>query len=174
MLDLSRMNSETLRIDRMPTHVDEFVLSTVESLGPTARERNQKLRFESGTRNVTINADKGRLIQVLSNLITNASKYSPDGTSIDVRTAQADGWVEISVSDSGCGMDESELRMLFSPFYRSSRNEVQSQSGTGLGMSISRTLVELHGGEINVESQINIGTKVRVRIPHDADSDDPE
>jgi PAS domain S-box-containing protein len=165
MLDMSRLSSKSLRIDRLPVEIDEIVQSTVESLGPTARERQQSLGIRSETAGVWIDADKGRLVQVLSNLITNACKYSPDDSSIEISTAVKDESVVLRVKDSGFGMSSEDLRMIFSPFYRSNRDEIQTQSGTGLGMAISKTLVELHNGQIEIDSTLNVGTTVTVTIP---------
>ena len=165
MLDMSRLNSSTLRIERAPIEIDELVRSTAESLEPTARERQQSIEIRSETKGVLIDADKGRLVQVLSNLITNASKYSPDNSSIKVCSEINDGTLELRVVDTGFGMSSEDLRMVFSPFYRSTRDEIQSRPGTGLGMAISKTLIELHDGQIEVDSTINVGTTVTVKIP---------
>ncbi len=165
MLDMSRLSSRSLRIDRSSVEVDEMILSSIESLEPTAREGNHVLNFTSRTEGLSIDADKGRLVQVLSNLLTNACKYSHDGTQINVSTSTDGESVELKVSDSGFGMSAVDLKGLFSPFYRSLRDEVRVQAGTGLGMSISKTLVELHDGSIEVESVIDEGTTVTVKLP---------
>lgn len=165
MLDMSRLNSRSLRMDRASVEVDEMILSTIESLEPTARERNHLLNFSSNTEGLVIDADKSRLIQVLSNLLTNACKYSPDGTQIDISTGTDGEWVVLKIADYGFGMSSVDLNGLFSPFYRSGRDEVRAQAGTGLGMSISKTLVELHDGIIEVESVLDEGTTVTVRLP---------
>ncbi len=165
MLDISHLNSRSLRIDRVPVEVDEMIASAVESLEPSLNERGQSLTFSSGTMGVWINADEGRLIQLLSNLITNACKYSPDGEEIEIRTDSDGESIEVRIVDSGYGMSSADLNMLYSPFYRSDRDEIRTQSGTGLGMSISKTLVELHDGTIGVESALNEGTTVTVKLP---------
>ncbi|MBN4064760.1 PAS domain S-box protein [Dehalococcoides mccartyi] len=166
MLDMSLVNSRLHRIDKLPVEIDEIVNSTVESLDPTIRERNQKIVVKSNTKGIWVNADRGRIAQVLSNLITNASKYSPRNTSIEIYTESDEESLQITVCDFGYGMSENELKMVFSPFYRSDRDEIRAQAGTGLGMSISKTLVELHDGNIEVESELNVGTTVRVRLPN--------
>ncbi|NQW21031.1 MAG: PAS domain S-box protein [Chloroflexi bacterium] len=165
VLDMSRLNSRSIRIDLAALDVDAMVRSIGESLGPTAREREQTITIESNTKDVWINADKSRLIQVFSNLITNACKYSPKGSRINILTTTDGKSVEFCVVDSGYGMSAADLRSAFSPFYRSERDEIRAQSGTGLGMSISKTLVELHDGQIDVQSEINVGTTVTVKIP---------
>jgi PAS domain S-box-containing protein len=165
MLDMSQASNNSLNINRVPFEINEMINAVVESLIPTARERSQSISVRLGTAGVWIDADKDRLTQVLSNLVTNASKYSPEKHSISIETRSAAGKLEIKVSDSGYGMAKEDLRMLFAPFYRSNREEIRNATGTGLGMSISKTLVELHGGEIEVESRLNRGTTVRVHIP---------
>ncbi len=165
MLELSRASGSDLRIDRFPLEVDEMVRSVVESLTPTARERRQTIIINSKTSGVWISADRDRLVQVLSNLITNACKYSPDRSSIEIHTCSDGGSLEIKVIDNGYGMSEEDLQMLFSPFFRSDREEIRNESGTGLGMTISKTLVELHNGEISVESKMGGGTIVQIQLP---------
>jgi len=166
MLDMSRLNNSSLRIDRLPMELDEMIDSVLESLEPTAAERNQSLAFQSGTVGIWIDADNGRLIQVVSNLITNASKYSTEGSLVEISTKLVGNDVELIVADSGYGMSPEELAMLFTPFYRSGRDEIMMQPGTGLGMSISKTLVDLHDGEIEVESTLHEGTTVTVKFPN--------
>jgi PAS domain S-box-containing protein len=168
MLDLSRVNSSSLRLEIMPLEIDEMINSVVESLAPTTRERGQTIRFDSGTEGVWIHADTDRLVQILSNLLTNASKYSPHDTEVAIETTSDVDHIEWVVKDSGYGMSAEDLQLVFEPFFRSDRQEIRNQMGTGLGMPISKTLVELHGGQIDIESSLESGTVVRVRLPRSA------
>jgi PAS domain S-box-containing protein len=165
MLDITRLNNKNLRIDIVPLEIDEIVGSVIASLAPTANERSQQFVIESDTQDVWLNADADRLTQILSNLVVNACKYSPSGTTINISTVSEEGCLIVEVSDEGYGMSEEELELLFSPFARSSRKEIQRETGTGLGMSITKTLVELHGGSIVATSAINVGSVVSVSLP---------
>ncbi|MBN4064759.1 GAF domain-containing protein [Dehalococcoides mccartyi] len=165
MLDYSQMSSYQLKLDKTEFEIHSLLESVVESLGPTARQRNQILSIEPHTAPVWISADHGRIVQVISNLITNSCKYSPPSTRITLSVFSASGKVSISVSDQGVGIPPGDLENIYSPFFRSSQIEVREEMGTGLGLAISKTLVSLHHGSIGAISELNVGTKITVTLP---------
>ena len=112
-----------------------------------------------------IDADHGRIVQIISNLITNSCKYSPPGTKITIKVRSESDQVAITISDQGVGIPPEDLVSIFSPFFRSNQLEVREQNGTGLGLAISKTLVELHDGRIEVKSVVNEGTQITVTLP---------
>lgn len=112
-----------------------------------------------------VRADFDRIVQVLTNLIGNAIKYSPDGDEVTVSGQVIDGFVEISVSDSGIGISAEELSGLFDKFYRTRDAKDRHISGTGLGLYISKHLVELHEGTLDVESEAGRGSTFTVKLP---------
>ncbi len=114
---------------------------------------------------VPLRADPARVEQVLSNLVSNALKYSPAGTRVDVAVWSQGEEVLFSVTDLGIGLSAEEKRHLFAPFRRSS-NARERAPGVGLGLSVSRRIVEAHGGRIEVDSQPGRGSTFRVRLPH--------
>jgi PAS domain S-box-containing protein len=119
----------------------------------------------------TMFADERWLRRALTNIFTNAIKYSPPGSLIRVRIVQSSASLEISVQDEGYGIPEPDLQKLFEPFHRGSN--VEHISGTGLGLSIVKQAVELHGGNINVHSQLGIGTEFTLSFPIDPVGDRP-
>ncbi|MDQ3991869.1 MAG: PAS domain-containing sensor histidine kinase, partial [Actinomycetota bacterium] len=110
-------------------------------------------------------ADRAMLIQILTNLISNAVKYSSDGSPVAVTVRPSSGAVAIEVADRGVGMDDREVSRLFTKFFRSEREEVRNAPGTGLGLYITRSLVEMQGGRIEVASELGEGTTFTVTLP---------
>ncbi|MBZ4421346.1 HAMP domain-containing sensor histidine kinase [Myxococcus sp. RHSTA-1-4] len=113
---------------------------------------------------VLVRADAARLEQVLHNLVSNALKYSPAGSRVDVAVRREDGEVLLCVTDQGIGISEEEKRLLFAPFQRAG-NARQRAPGVGLGLSVARRIVEAHGGRIEVDSKPGVGSVFRVRLP---------
>jgi PAS domain S-box-containing protein len=165
MLDFSSMSSDQLRLDKTEFEIHSLLDSVVESLEPTAEQRSQTLAIEPHTGPIWINADHGRIIQVLSNLITNSCKYSPPSTRVTVNVDSQDGQLILVVSDQGIGIPQENLDEIFSPFFRVDQTEVREEIGTGLGLAITKTLVELHGGNIEASSKLNVGTDITVALP---------
>jgi signal transduction histidine kinase len=102
---------------------------------------------------------------VLDNLISNALKFTPSGGRVDVRLSAADGTAVIEVQDTGLGIAEDEQEQLFERFFRSAQATRNAIPGTGLGLTISKAIVERHGGQIELESSEGVGTTVRVCLP---------
>jgi signal transduction histidine kinase len=113
---------------------------------------------------VLVRADPARLEQVLHNLVSNALKYSPAGSRVDVAVVREGGEAFLSVTDQGIGISEDERRLLFAPFQRAG-NARQRAPGVGLGLSVARRIVEAHGGHIEVDSRPGAGSVFRVRLP---------
>jgi signal transduction histidine kinase len=113
---------------------------------------------------VVVRCDGTRLEQVLHNLVSNALKYSPTGSSVELRVAQEGEEAVLSVVDQGIGISSEELRHLFAPFRRTSRAR-EVAPGVGLGLSVARRIIEAHGGRIEVDSRPGAGSTFRVRLP---------
>lgn len=165
MLDFSRLSAEKLNLTSTEFEVHSLVDSVVESLQPTATQNHQTLKISAHRSQVWVNADFGRMTQVLSNLVANSCKYSPPGTSITVAILASEGEVELIVSDEGYGISAEDLSHIFEPFFRSSNKDIRNKAGTGLGLTISKTLVELHGGQIKATSTAGAGTSFNVTLP---------
>jgi signal transduction histidine kinase len=111
--------------------------------------------------------DEGRAVQILGNLLSNASKYSPHGGRITIGLAlsEQEGFVRVAVADTGVGIAPDEQRHVFTPFFRARSAGQSGARGIGLGLYITRLLVEIHGGQIWFESAINGGTTFFVTFP---------
>jgi signal transduction histidine kinase len=115
-----------------------------------------------------LNVDLRAMKQVLVNLLSNAIKYTPPGGRIDLRFAPHDDGAVIEISDTGIGMSAEDLRVAFEPFGRAGGREARRQQGTGLGLSLARALVRLHGGELTLASQLDFGTTATITLPSSA------
>ncbi len=170
-LDLSKLEAGRVELSRAPTDVGELVRSTVENFGPLAKSKNVVLNYEVDTSLPAIDADARRLDQVLNNLVSNAVKFTGEGGSIQIhaRHDQRNGIV-VQVQDSGVGISQDDITNLFQKYQQSASGKTSEHKGTGLGLVISKMIVEAHGGKIWVESEEEKGTTFTFTLPVDADS----
>jgi signal transduction histidine kinase len=133
------------------------------------RERAQshgiKLALEVAPELDTVVADERKLKQVVVNLLANAVKFTPDGGTVSVRAARENGEVRLSVHDTGIGIAAADHQRIFEEFQQASHQGERSREGTGLGLSLSKRMVELHGGTISVESAPGKGSTFTVALP---------
>jgi signal transduction histidine kinase len=164
LLFVARLDATGLQLQYTRVDVDAVVQECVESVGALARTRGIELRAEPG--NVpSIRADRERLTQLVSNLISNAIKFTPAGGTVTARTFADGDKVAIQVEDTGIGIPSGEQDRLFQRFFRSSTATQQAIPGTGLGLVISKAIAEAHGGRIGVRSEDGEGTSFTVRLP---------
>jgi PAS domain S-box-containing protein len=163
MLDLDRMEAGKIRIQPKPVDVNSLVREVVDR----ARASSDKhtMRIELDEELPIISADPDRLVQVISNLVTNAVKYSPDGGEVTVGTQGKDGQVYIAVRDQGVGIAPENLGKVFGRYERFESNKTNNVVGTGLGLAISKQIIELHGGRIWVESKLGEGSTFQFTVP---------
>jgi two-component system sensor histidine kinase BaeS len=167
LLELSKLDSGLVLLDLRPDDLRAAVESAVEQSASAARKRGVTLTLNLPSAPVRIRHDPQRIGQVVANLVANAVKFTGrDGmVSIDV-AATADG-ARIDVADTGVGIDASELPHIFERFYRGSRANEARGSGSGLGLAIVRSIVDMHGGGIVVESRVGAGSRFSVSLPRD-------
>jgi signal transduction histidine kinase len=165
LLDAGSIEAGTFQIRVKPTTVSHALHDALDFVGPIAEAKDQRIVSRIDPSADRALADRRRTSQVLSNLIANASKYSPVSTAITVSTARrGDGFVEVTVSDEGPGIPEDEQARLFEPFFRS-REVREAAGGVGLGLTIVRAIVQAQGGDISVESAPDHGTSIHFTIP---------
>lgn len=163
LLDASRIEARRLTLERKQLALYEFVRDTIEQLRPTLGEHPLAVRL-SGC-DPTVSADPRRLAQILSNLLTNAAKYSDPKAAIDVDVEYVGGWGRIQVVDHGRGIPSGDLPHIFRRFYRPAERVGQRTEGLGLGLYIVHGLVEAHGGRVSVESKVGVGSTFTVELP---------
>jgi signal transduction histidine kinase len=165
LLDLARSDAGRLAIRPKPTEVAALIDDAVRTMRAQTEAAHQTLaqRVEPGLPLIDVEADRVR--QILVNLLTNAHEYSAEGASIEVTARAIGAEVEIAVTDDGPGIPESQLDLVFERFTRGDAGLTQRVGGTGLGLAISKSLVDLHGGTIEVESTPGVGSTFLIRLP---------
>ncbi len=150
-----------------PLEIEDHDLAAVaEEAAQTARTAaGDKLavRYLPAEQPVNASFDRDRIRQVASILLDNAVKYTPEGGKVTVTTREKDGWAELEVSDTGVGIPEDQLPLIFERFYRA--DKARASGGAGLGLSIARQIAEAHGGKIEVESTPGEGSTFRLQLP---------
>lgn len=165
LLDLTRLTARRVAIHRVAVNAAEAVREVADQLLPVARARGNQLVVEPPPAGLPpILADPVRLKQILTNLAENAIKFTDAGR-ITLGVARDGEDVLIRVADTGIGIDESDLPLIWERFYKADRLRTRSRGGTGLGLAIVKELVALHGGRIEVESRVGQGTVFTVRLP---------
>ncbi|SHN46341.1 sensor histidine kinase [Cryptosporangium aurantiacum] len=164
LLLLSRLEARTLQFVPSRVILPDLVRAAVAERAPIAQAADVTLKAEVSGDSV-MSCDELRVNQVLGNLIGNALKFTPPGGSVTVRChPAADGW-RLSVTDSGIGIPAEDLDRIFEAFHRASNVEKHSHPGTGLGLVISKAIVERHGGLMEITSELGRGTTVTVWLP---------
>ena len=152
LLDVSRIVTGKLRLDVVPVDPHSFIDPAVEAVRPAAEAKGVELRKVIDAGAGVVVGDPARLQQVVWNLLSNAVKFTPAGGRVELRLGRADAHVEIVVSDTGAGIDPDFLPHVFERFRQADQRTTRRHGGLGLGLSIVRHLVELHGGAVRVES----------------------
>lgn len=162
LLDVARLEARRLSINPVALSVDAVLAEAEETLRPLAAERSLTLKVESPPERPRITADSGRVLQVLSNLVGNAIKFTPAHGQITIRAERVERAVVFSVSDTGAGIPPAQLDRIFGRFWQGDPND---RRGIGLGLAISKGIVEAHNGRIWVESKVDVGTTFYFTIP---------
>lgn len=165
LLDVSRIESGQIELHKEPISLSDLVTDITESFGTQLSGKEQTIELPANLQEEEFVGDRARLGQVLTNLISNASKYSGPGA-IELDASIAEGYVQIVVTDHGSGISEEDQKRIFTRFYRTEDAVNSAVSGTGIGLYLCQSLVSLHDGEITVSSQPGAGTSMCVVIPH--------
>jgi signal transduction histidine kinase/ActR/RegA family two-component response regulator len=166
LVDVSRVVSGKFRLDVRPIDLVPVIKAASDSQMPASDARHIRLQLVLDERAGLISGDSERLQQVMWNLISNAIKFTPKGGSVQVVLQRAESHVEVSVSDSGIGIDSEFLPHVFEPFRQGTRGSMRRHGGLGLGLSIVRHIVELHGAEITADSEgLDRGSKFTIKFP---------
>ena len=159
LLDLAQIQAGRLAVDRVLHDVAVLIRDCVEMMKPLAATRNLEGMTSAG---LHVRCDRDRVLQILSNLVGNAIKFTPEGGSITIEAHPDAHEVRFSVRDTGRGIPEEELPRIFDRFWQAAR---KNRAGIGLGLSIAKGLVEAHGGRLSVESRLGAGTTFFFTLP---------
>jgi len=166
LLDVSRVISGKLRLDLKPVDVVSVVTSAIDAMRPAARARDLEIVVTIAPLRLEVLADADRLRQVVWNLLSNAVKFTPSGGRVEVSVEEPGNAVQITVRDTGIGVDPAFLPYVFDRFRQADSSTTRGQGGLGLGLAIVRHLVDLHGGVVTAESEGHgRGTRFTVMLP---------
>jgi signal transduction histidine kinase len=166
LVDVSRITRGAISLQRQPMDLSAILAEAVEASRATVEERQHTLTVEVPDGAQMVNGDAARLVQIVSNLLHNSSKFTPKGGQISVAMARSDGDIVLKVTDNGIGIDPALVPKIFEMFSQVGRPLDRPSSGLGIGLALVRTLVELHGGSVTAQSEgRGTGTTVTVRLP---------
>lgn len=166
LLDISRISRGKIQLQREPLNIASIVEGALESVRPMIDESRHTVRVQLPHDVVRVEGDNGRLMQVFGNLLNNAAKYTPRNGQIGVRGRIDGSFVEISVYDNGSGIPAEMLTSIFEPFTQVHHNLDRAQGGLGIGLTLVKTLVEMHGGNVEARSEgPGKGSEFLVRLP---------
>ena len=159
VLDGATIRAGHLSLQRAPQDLAALITDAAETLGPMLEEKSQTFRLEAPPA-VRVDVDRERMLQVLSNLLGNACKFTPANGHITARASVVNGWAQVLISDDGPGIESDKLAQVFEPYWSG-----EAAQGTGLGLSIVRGIVEAHGGTTSVQSEPGVGTTIGFVVP---------
>ncbi len=167
ILDISKVESGKMELHYEEFYVNEIFMTVLNIVSPLARKKSIELEMSIVPDKLLINADKVRFKQILFNLVSNAVKFTPDGGHVLLKACQKDNIAVISVIDTGIGISSVDIAKLFLPFQQIDSTISRQYDGTGLGLSLAKRFVEMHGGEMSVDSELGKGSNFTFRIPVD-------
>jgi PAS domain S-box-containing protein len=162
LLDMTRIESGHLSVDRAPRRVTNLLRDSMEMLEPVAAKASVQLGWGSSDPELSVLCDQERIAEVLSNLVGNAIKFTPKGGAITVRGEQDGDDVCFSITDTGVGLSREQLGHVFERYWQAATT---ARKGTGLGLFITKGIVEAHGGRIWAESEVGLGTTFYFTLP---------
>ena len=163
--ELARIDSGALQLRLEQMAIDEVVAAAVAGALPSAERARVAVRFEPGSTASCLFADPQRLTRVLANLLQNAIRHTPPDGSVTVSTAAAGAEVLVTIADTGDGIPADDVPHIFERFYRVDKSRSRIGGGSGLGLSISRGIIEAHGGRIWIAESSGAGTRVTFALP---------
>jgi signal transduction histidine kinase len=165
LLDASKLESGTMRLDAATIELRGLVGELREQMQPLAREKEISLEEGVPEDLPELRADRAKLRRILVNLVSNALKFTPKGGRVRLGASRESSLVRVSVEDTGVGIPREDLHDIFDKYAQARSRATRSEKGTGLGLYITRQLVELHGGKISVQSEVGRGSTFSFTIP---------
>jgi signal transduction histidine kinase len=164
LLDIARIESGHKHLELLPLDLGDVLHEVVELLRAKAEAQKVSLRLELGELPLIL-ADRRSMDEVFTNLISNAVNYSPDGGDVTIAAQCRPDYLEVRVSDQGIGIEPEEIAKIFEKFYRVKSPKTRQVIGTGLGLSLVRSIIEAHRGLVEVESRVGAGSTFKVFLP---------
>jgi signal transduction histidine kinase len=158
ILDMEKINSESMEFKFAPIEVVALACQIIEENVAFGAEFGISFRLEQDVQAAHVSADENKILQVLANLLSNAAKFSQPGSEVILRISRESGKIRYAVIDSGCGIPEDQQSKLFERFFQVDGSDKRSKRGTGLGLAIVKAIVEEHGSQIQIESEVGKGS----------------
>ncbi len=165
LLSISSMEAGALTIDRQKVETGRLFAEVLSKVEPLLKQKEIAFDADLPPKMPELHLDKDKIVAVVVNILGNAAKYTPTGGRVSLKVRVEDGQLRIAVQDTGVGISAEDLPCLFDKFFRSDDPRVQAETGTGLGLSLTREVVRMHGGEITVDSELNKGSTFTVSLP---------
>ncbi len=168
LLDVSRIEAGRIRLEIEDIQIGNVIDEVIQSVNTQIETKKLNLNLNVAPDLPQIRADYGRMVQIVTNLVSNAYKYTPEGGDIIVTAQSYNGNIDgvvVSVKDTGYGISEEDQAKLFTNFFRSGDQNIRDEPGTGLGLSITKKMIESHGGELTFESELGKGTLFSFTLP---------
>jgi two-component system OmpR family sensor kinase len=165
LFELAKLEARDTIVHREPFNLSELVQDVVQKFQLRAEEKSVRIHTNFGGDIPFVDADIALIERVIENLLDNALRHTPENGSVYVPLEHEGAEVIVRVSDTGCGISRDELPRIFDRFYQLDRSRRDKEGHSGLGLAITRRILELHGSEVNVESELNVGTTFTFRLP---------
>lgn len=165
ILDTSKVKSWFLELNLSNENIVEIIENIAQSVTEYINGKGINIIFETDTKEKIIACDANKIERILLNLISNAVKYSDKGSNIYINVSDKSNVVEITVRDTGIGIEEKDLENIFNLFYQVDKSLSRNVEGTGIGLSLVKFFVECHGGKISVDSEVGKGTVFTIELP---------
>jgi len=167
VLDLSKLEAGQLKLNEENVDLSAIIHASRRLIETQAEKSNVGLSEAIDDRLPLVRADDRRMRQIIINLLSNAVKFTPSGGHVRVSAYPTQGSIAVAVSDTGIGMTPEEIPIALEPFGQINSKTSRKYEGTGLGLPLAKHLVELHGGSLTLESEVNVGTTVTISLPHE-------
>ena len=165
LLDMAKIDSGKTELQLAEFDPKEFLIDTVGIMQPQFGKKKIDVNLNHDSTLAWMTGDRRRCNQIMLNLLSNAAKYTPEGGTVDIHVVQEDGLAKFTISDTGIGIDPEEQEKIFSEFHQANRVRDENLGGTGIGLALTRRLVEIHGGEIGVTSTVGKGSTFWFTLP---------
>ncbi|MEJ2617189.1 MAG: ATP-binding protein, partial [Ignavibacteriaceae bacterium] len=166
-MDLSKLEEGKMKLEVVEQDIIALIKGIVLSFASLAERKRITFRFNTIEESLNVYIDKDKVEKILINLLSNAFKFTPEGELIELKVGKNEGYVDISVQDSGIGIPEEKMSKIFDRFYQVNSGHKREHEGTGIGLALSKELIEIHRGKIEVESEEGKGTTITISIPLD-------
>ncbi|MBO8137476.1 MAG: HAMP domain-containing protein [Desulfotomaculum sp.] len=165
LLDLRRLETGQVKLNYVPVNIKLLIQRAVNGINSIAREKGAAVETQLPVKLPNVIGDEDRLAQVIINLLDNALRVSGEGDKISVLAEEKDNFVAVSICDTGPGIPEDDIPLIWEKFYKVDKSRARVGAGTGLGLAISKKIIDMHGGTISVNSTVGKGSKFTFTVP---------